>query len=107
MSCAGASARFETVGTTLSVRGEINFEDEDAFADALGKLFALREDAYTIDLSGVSFMGSSCVRVVAAAIVSAGKAPPAVRIVARAKILRLFELAGLAMIGCLELVEME
>ena len=107
MSETGLTARFESSGSRLRVTGEIGFDDEAAFTEALKKLFAEQEPPYTVNLTKVTFMSSSCVRIVAAAIVAAGKETPHVRVEAKKKILRLFELAGIDKIGELELVEEE
>ena len=107
MSEAGITAKFDSSGNVLRVTGEIGFDDEAVFTQELQRFIAEHEPPFTVDLTDVSFMSSSCVRIVAAAIVAAGHNAPKLRVVAKKKILRLFELAGIDNIGSLELVEEE
>jgi anti-anti-sigma factor len=101
----GSTARFSTSGSSLSISGEIGFDDEELFTAALQKMMGEHPSPYTVNLTKVEFMSSSCIRIVAAAIVAAGKDTIKVRVVAKKKILRLFELAGIDRVSALELVE--
>ena len=91
-----ANAKFEVVGNTLRVSGQFGYEDEAALEAALSRLARVEHDTLVVDLSGVSFMASSCVRYVVHAALDAKKAGRAIKVVAGGQVLRLVNAVQLA-----------
>jgi anti-anti-sigma factor len=97
---------FEVNGNVLIAKcAEINYDQEAPFEKALTALVAAMNADLTIDLSGVTYMNSSCIRFVAEAIVRGNQKSFKTKVRARQKIMRLFEMAGINKLGEFELVE--
>ena len=105
MALCGSAASFTILENTLKVSGEINMGDGQIFESAVASLLATDEKVLVIDLSQVKYMNSSCVRIVAEALVKAEKRQCRLTVRAKARVLRLFELVGIDRLGVFEEVE--
>ena len=105
MALAESTASFTILDNTLKVSGEINLGDGHLLDKAVANLLATDEKELVLDLSQVKYMNSSCVRIVAEALVKAGKRGARLTVRAKRRVLRLFELVGIDQLGAFEQVD--
>jgi len=82
-------SHFRIDGNTLTVSGELCYEDEKTLEKALHQLSRAGVAPLVVDLSDVRFMASSCIRYVVEAAIDAKKAGRDTRVVAGGQVLRL------------------
>lgn len=96
--------RIEKHGNTLSVSGELSFGQEKPFEVALQELVRDAVGVVAVDMTGVSYMSSSYVRIMANAMMAAKTKSKTVVVRANSRLIRLFQIGGLDRLGTLELV---
>jgi anti-anti-sigma factor len=98
-----AAATYDIQGNTLRVRGELELDERSVLQEQLAKLIETDDAPLVLDLSGISFMGSSYMGIVSSAILAARKRGHAFTIRAASRMLRLLKLAGIDKLGTFEL----
>jgi anti-anti-sigma factor len=96
---------FTLDGCVLNVSGDVGLEEEKNFERSIHDLVGTGQPKLIIDLSEVSYMNGSCVRLVASAMIKAKEKGFQVTIRAKHIVLRLFQMTGLDKLGALELVD--
>lgn len=97
-------ASFDLSGDTLRVSGDLSTQEENAFREALDRLFETGAEAMVIDLSGVRYLGSSYVRHVAMLIIRSNQKGRTVTIRAHERAARMLRMGALDKIGRIEVV---
>ena len=99
-----AENRFQVVGDTLTVRGELGRQDSAEFSKALGEL--LRSDASPprVDLTRVAVITSSCVRPLVDAATEAGQQDRRLAIRARRSLHLMLDVSGVTVLADVETV---
>jgi len=92
-------------GDTFTASGDFGMYDEDEFARQLGEFVAAPRDAYVIDLTGVTFITSTCIRIVAETMVNLSGENKSVTVRANPSIYHVLHRSGLAVIGTIEQVD--
>ena len=105
MSLSDSTASFELTDGVLTVTGEIGLHEEVDFERAVKRLLKSEAPALVLDLSKLTYMNSSCVRIVAEAFGRAQKRGLEVTVRGTQRILRLFQMVGVDQLGKLELVD--
>jgi anti-anti-sigma factor len=99
MSADGSASGFEITGDVLKVSGEIGLTEERSFELAVKDLMIVDHGRCVIDLTDVTYMNSSSIRIVAEALARANKRGVEIKVIAPKKVLRLFELVGVDKLG--------
>jgi anti-anti-sigma factor len=97
-------ASFDLSGDTLRISGDLSMQEENAFKDALDRLFETGAEAMVVDLSGVRYLGSSYVRHVAMLIIRGTQKGRTVTIRAHERAARMLRMGALDKIGKIEVV---
>ena len=84
--------------------GDFGFYDEDQLDRELNSYTDGQRVEYVIDVTGVTYLGSRCIRLIADAMQRAVAADASVVVRAKPRIHRLFDMAGLSVIAPIELV---
>jgi anti-anti-sigma factor len=105
MSLSDSAATFDLADGVLTITGEIGLHEEHEFERSVKQLIKSGGEKLLLDLSQVSYMNSSCVRVVAEAFAQSGNQGIEVTVRGTARVLRLFEMVGIDKLGKLEKVD--
>jgi anti-anti-sigma factor len=87
--------------------GDFGMYDEQEFGNQLNEFATATRDSYVIDLTGVSFISSTCIRIVAEVMVDLSGANKSVTVRANPSIFHVLHRSGLAVIGTIEQVDGE
>ena len=95
-------ANLSVTGGAFVASGDFGMYDEDEFARRLDEYCEGEREAYVIDLEGVSFISSTCIRIVAQAMLRVSEKNKPVTVRANPTIYHVLQRSGLAVIGTIE-----
>jgi anti-anti-sigma regulatory factor len=96
--------RFQVVGDTLTVRGELGRHDSDDFSKALGELLRRGAPSPRVDLTRVEVITSSCVRPLVDAATEAGQQDRRLTVRVRPSLQLMLDVSGVTVLADVETV---
>ncbi len=105
MSAASGLVELSREGNTLSVRGTLGINENDALYPELMELLEAGQKEIILDLKGVDYMTSICIGSIAALMTRASQRDMAVTVLAYSRIARLLDTSGLGMLGDVRIAE--
>ena len=105
MAMSDGPAIIKVLGNTLVASGQLGFDEEGAFMQATRELLEMETDVLTIDLSGVTYMGSGHVCEVALAMVYAKQHDRTLSLRATKRVAHILSLGGVDRLGDIEVLE--
>jgi anti-anti-sigma factor len=94
-----AGPRFEREGAVLRVAGSIGYDLNEEFRDRCEELLSSEGSELTLDLSGVEYLSSTQIGVIADVLARAKRAEKSATLRAAPKVARILKLAGLDRLG--------